>query len=339
MFGLNYLKTSPTQYVLHYQNGRLKRAGVGVSFFYYKPASSIVIVPVNSADAPFIFNEMSADFQALTVQGQLSYRIQDPQRTAGLLDFSFDPSTGRYVSEDPQKLNQRLVSLLQVLVRDELMHLPMRQAIMASQAIAASVLEKLADGSDLSELGVEVLTLAVQAIKPSPEMARALEAEAREELLRLADLAIYERRNAAVEQERRIKENELNTEIAVEEKKRQIRETKVEADLAVEAREQQVRERRLTGEIKLEEERKRLVAARIENARADADVQAYAVEASLRPLRDLDPALAQMLAVQSADPRRMVSMALKEMAQNAAKIGNLNISPELLETLMRDAQI
>jgi len=337
MFGLNYLKTSPTQYVLHYQTGRLRRAGLGLAFFYYKPASSIVVVPVGSADVPFIFNEMSADFQPLTVQGQLTYRIQDPQRVAGLLDFSIDPATGRHVSEDPHKLNQRLVNLLQVLVRDEVLHLPLRQAIQASQSIAASVLERLKDGAGFSELGVEVLTLALQAIKPSPEMARALEAEAREDLLRRADLAIYERRNAAVEQERRIKENELSTEIAIEEKKRQIRETKVDADLAVERREQQVRERRLAGKIKLEEERKRLVTARVENAHADADVQAYAVDASLRPLRDLDPALAQMLAVQSADPRRMVSMALKEMAQNASKIGNLNLSPELLETLMRES--
>jgi regulator of protease activity HflC (stomatin/prohibitin superfamily) len=337
MFGINYLKTSPTQYVLHFQDGRLRRAGAGLAFLFYKPASSIVVVPVGSADVPFIFNEMSADFQPLTVQGQLTYRIQDPQRVAGLLDFSIDPATGRHVSEDPQKLNQRLVNLIQVLVRDELMHLSMRQAIQASQAIAASAQERLREGSEFAELGVEVLSLALQAIKPSPEMTRALEAEAREDLLRRADLAIYERRNAAVEQERRIKENELSTEIAVEEKKRQIRETKVEADLAVEAREQQVRERRLAGEIKLEEERKRLVTARGENAHAEADVQAYAVDASLRPLRDLDPALAQMLAVQSADPRRMVSMALKEMAQNASKIGNLNLSPDLLESLMREA--
>ena len=42
----------------------------------------------------------------------------------------------------------------------------------------------------------------------------------------------------------------------------------------------------------------------------------------------------QMLALQSAEPRLMVSMALKEIARNAGKIGNLNISPELLETLI-----
>jgi hypothetical protein len=32
----------------------------------------------------------------------------------------------------------------------------------------------------------------------------------------------------------------------------------------------------------------------------------------------------------------MVSMAMKEIAQNAGKIGTLNISPDLLETLIQN---
>jgi hypothetical protein len=167
-------------------------------------------------------------------------------------------------------------------------------------------------------------------------MSRALEAEAREEMLRRADQAIYDRRNSAVEQERKIKENELNTEIAVEDKKRQIRETKVEADLAVEAKEQQVRKAKMEGEIAIENDRKQFVAAQMENAKAEADVQAYAVEAALKPLQNLDPAVLQALAVQNTDPRLMASLALKEIAQNAGKIGNLNLSPELFELLMRE---
>lgn len=336
MFGIQYLKTTPTHFVMHYQRGRLKKAGPGLAFFYYSPASSITVIPIGSADVPFIFNETSSDFQPVTVQGMLSYRIHDPQLVANLLDFTVDGSVDKYASGDPQKLPQRLVNLLQTLVRGVVQHLPLREAIHASEMVASTVLEKFADHPSLAALGLEVLSLSIQAIRATPEMARALEAEAREELLRQADQAIYDRRNASVEQERRIKENELNTEVAVEEKKRQIRETKIAADLAVEGREQQVRQARLEGQIALEEERKRLVAARTENARADADIQAYALEANLRPLLQLNPDLTQMLAVQSADPRRMVSMAFKEIAQNASRIGNLNISPELLETLLHE---
>ena len=335
MFGIHYLKAGPTQYVLHYANGKLKRAGPGLAFFYFKPAASIAVVPVASADAPFIFNEVTGDFQPITVQGQLTYRVTDPRLVATLLNYIIDGAVDRYASQDPEKLPQRLVNLAQVLVRAEVQTRSMRDATRASDEIAAAVLKKLTESTPLAALGVEVLTLAILAIKPTPEIARALEAEARESLMRQADNAIYDRRNSAVEQERRIKENELNTEIAVEEKQRQIRETKVEADLAVEAKEQQIREAKLNGQIKLEEERKQLVAARVDNVRAEADAASYAVEAALRPVRDLNPNVLQMLAVQTADPRLMVSLALKEIAQNAGKIGNLNISPELLETLMR----
>lgn len=330
-----YIKVPPTHYVIHYAGGKVRHAGAGLAFFYFMPTASIVIVPIGSADVPFVFNEISADFQPLTVQGQLAFRVSDPQKVAALLNYEVTGLPGKYVSDDPQKLPQRLVNLVQVLVRAEIQRLPLREAIHASELLATAVFAKLKESADLPALGVEVLAFTIQGIKPVPESSRALEAEAREELMRRADQAIYDRRNAAVEQERRIKENELNTEIAVEEKKRQIRETQVEANLAVEAKEQQVRETKLEGQIKLENERKRLVASRAENARAEADAQAYAMETSLGTLKDLSPDVLQLLSIQTADPRLMVSQAFKELAKNAGKIGHLNISPDLLETLLK----
>ena len=59
-----------------------------------------------------------------------------------------------------------------------------------------------------------VTNINILSILPNKETARALEAETRENILREADDAVYKRRNAAVEQERKIKENELNTQIA-----------------------------------------------------------------------------------------------------------------------------
>lgn len=336
MFGIQYIKVNPTYYIIHYASGRKRRAGAGLSFFYFKPSSSIVVVPIGSSDAPFIFNELSQDYQPITVQGELTYRIFDPELVASLLNYTVDTLPTRYVTEDPQKLSQRLINLLQVMVRGEVQKLPLRDSIKSSESVALAVLEKMKSSDALKSLGVEVMALAIQAIRPVPEVARALETESREAMMRSADQAIYDRRNAAVEQERRIKENELSTEIAVEEKKRQIRETKVEADLVVEKKQQEVRQTQLSGQINLENERKKLVASRAENSRTEADAQAYIMEASLKAFKELDPAVLQMLAVQTTEPRLLVGMAFKELAQNAAKIGNLNISPELLQLLMQE---
>jgi hypothetical protein len=135
--------------------------------------------------------------------------------------------------------------------------------------------------------------------------------------LREADDAIYARRNNAVEQERTIRENELNTEVAVQTKQRQIEET------------------RLAGQIALEEQRRQFVQTEAENSKTRADAQAYAVEATLKPLAALDPKSLQVLAARSVDPRLLVAMAFQDIAANAAKVGNLNISPDLLQTLLQ----
>lgn len=338
MFGFRYLKTNPTQFVLHYQKGQLKQSGKGLSFFYFKRSASISVVPISSKDTSFIFNEITADFQTVTIQGQVTYRIADPEMVASMLDYTIKDRANQYISDDPEKLEQRIINLLQVYTRTEVQKYALKKAVQVSDEVSAAVRKQLIDSGDLERLGIELQSLAIAAIKPTPEMARALEAEAREHLLKNADDAIYERRNAAVDQERRIKENELQTEIKLEEKQRQIRETKVEANLAVEMKEQKIREAKLQGAVKLETERKLLVATKAENAKAEADAQSYALEASLKPLAQLDPAVLQTLAVQTGEPRLMVSMAIKELARNASKIGQLNISPDLLESLLDEKQ-
>ena len=97
----------------------------------------------------------------------------------------------------------------------------------------SEVLTGLRQSEAVAMLGVAILNLSIVAIKPTPETAKALEAEARERLLREADDAIYARRNNAVEQERTIKENELATEVAVETKQREIEETRLGGQIAL----------------------------------------------------------------------------------------------------------
>ena len=99
LFGVHYLKATPTSYILHYSNGRVVREGAGRSFFYLGPSSTIVSVPLASADVPFAFTEVSADFQSIQVQGQLTFRIVEPKKVAGLLNFTVAPN-GRYLTDE-----------------------------------------------------------------------------------------------------------------------------------------------------------------------------------------------------------------------------------------------
>ena len=70
-------------------------------------------------------------------------------------------------------------------------------------------------------------------------------------------------------------------------------------------------------------------------ARKEADMQAYALEASLKPLSSLDPKALQVLAASHTDPRVTIAQALRDLASDASKIGQLNITPYLLTSLLK----
>src|SRR2546428_778063 len=95
MLSVGFMKAPPTTYVLHFQNGCVRREGAGLSFFYWAPGATIVAVPLGSADAPFAFQEATADFQAVAIQGQVTYRVAEPRRLAALLDLSVAPPPQR----------------------------------------------------------------------------------------------------------------------------------------------------------------------------------------------------------------------------------------------------
>jgi regulator of protease activity HflC (stomatin/prohibitin superfamily) len=338
MFGVRFIRVEPTDFVLQFKGGRVVREGAGLAFFYFAPVTSIVLVPIGTVDVPFIFEEVTADFQAVTVQGQVTYRIAEPKKLSQGMNFALSPRGKDYASDDPKKLPQRLISHAQVLTGGLLKTLDLRTALARSETFVNELREGLQGAEAITSLGVEVLGLSLLAVKPTPETARALEAEAREKILREADEAVYARRNAAVEQERAIKENELNTEIAVENKKRQIREAQMDAEKAVQQKKRELLEAEMAAKIALEQSNKELVALCTANAREEADAKAYAVAAIMRALANADPKILQALTSSGMEPGQLVALAFKELAENSGKIGQLNVSPELLrELLARDS--
>jgi len=295
MFGIKYTKISPTTYVMQYKGGQVVRSGAGLAFFYYAPTSLIVEVPIASVDVPFVFNEVTADYQDATIQGELTYRVVDPQRLAALLDYSVD-SSGRYRSDDPSKLNDRLIHAAQILARGFTQRHELAELLVSSDALVEHMLVGLKGSEAVAALGVEILGLSILSIKATPEMAKALQADARERLLQKADEAVYSRRNTAVELERRIKENELNTEIAVEQKRRTVRETQLRADIAI------------------EQERVELVDRRVENQRKESQAKADAVKALLEPMKDVDWRTIMVAQSGGLDSSQLIAMAFRDLA-------------------------
>lgn len=334
MFGIKHIKFDSMTYVLHFKNGNIKREGRGLSFFYFSPNSSIVAIPMGSNDLPFIFNESTNDYQTVTIQGQISYKISNPRVLADVLDFTVNDS-GQYKKNDIEKLNQRIINVAQTATSSYIHSIKLKDAIRSAKAIEERIAEGLTLSPAIGMLGIEILGANILAVTATPEMARALETETREKLQQEADQAIYERRNFAVEQERKIKESELNTEIAVEEKQKQIAEKRMESDVQKADNDRKLREMKLEADIAVENQRKLLIDQKTANDKKEAETQGFVIETTLKPYRDIDWKTLTALN-NNPDPRFNISLAFRELAENADKIGNLNISPELLDSILND---
>jgi SPFH domain / Band 7 family len=296
MLNIGYFKAQPTEYIIKYASGRVAREGQGLAFFYLRHNTQVVAVPTSSVDANLVFNEVTSNFQAVTIQGQFTYRIHNPKRAAELLNFTLEPTTRRYTSNDPDRLAQRITNVIQMETRTEIQKRSLEEVLSQFEAIAAGAQGRIKGSNLLDALGVELLNVYFTSAKPTPEVAKALEADYRETLLRKADIAVFARRAAAVEEERKIKENELNTDIA------------------------------------LEEQRRRLIDLQAENALREAQGRGKSLEEEARYRARAKQMELQVYA--AIEPRKVLALALNELGQNAGRIGNLTVTSEVLAGLL-----
>jgi len=296
MVTLGFYKAQPTEYVIKYVRGKVVEEGIGLSFYYLEPSTQIVAIPINTADVPFVFNEVTRDFQTVALQGQCTYRIADPQKAASLLNFIKDTRTHKYATEDRERLAQQVTTVVQMQARVEINQMSLDAALGGAENLAHRLRSQAQDDAALLALGVEVLSVYIVALKPTPEVAKALEANYRETLLRRADEAIYARRAAAVEEERKIKENELNTDIT------------------------------------LEQQRQQLIELQGDNEQREAEFHGKATELSAQ--YTARAAEMELAVYHTFEPRAILALAMKELGHNAERVGNLTITSEVMAALL-----
>ena len=335
MFGLKFVKFEPNYYIHVIRKGKVIKEGQGLSFWFYVPTTSIIKIPLETKNVPFVFEETSSDFQTLTIQGDLIYKISDTKKIIDQVNFTIGMKNFDYLSDDPDKLDQIIINIVKTIAKTEISDLSLRDSIKSIDRITKTLKVAVQNNEYLQNLGIKITNINILSISPNKETARALEAETRENILREADDAVYKRRNSAVEQERKIKENELNTEVAIEEKKRQIMETQIEGQRSIKEKERVILQEELTFKIKQEQENTKLIDISIKNRKTEADIKAYALNAMLEPLGKINPDIIRSLSSIGMDSDQLIANAFAGLAENADKIGELNISPELLQKLLK----
>ncbi|WP_417760491.1 SPFH domain-containing protein [Shewanella sp.] len=334
MLGIKFYKADPSTFVMLFKNGKVTKQGAGTSFYYYAPSSSLVAVPLSSCEVPFAFRMKTQDFQEITLQGQVTFRIAEPQQAATMVNFTLDVA-GRYVSEDPDKLEERVLRSVQVVIRNQIETMSLQQALRASRSLTELLQQNLPERHSLKNLGIDITEVSLTSIVPNPETAKALEADVREQLLKDADSAIYTRRLASIDQEKQVQERELETEKAINKQQQELEQQKLQAEQEKMRKKFAMDEEALTAKTEAERRRNELVELEAVNTRARSDAKAYDISSQLKAYDAIDIERLKVMSMSGMKPETLIAQALENLTKGDNRVGNLNISPELLQSLVR----
>jgi regulator of protease activity HflC (stomatin/prohibitin superfamily) len=329
-FYLRHLRGSSTSWVRHNAHGKVRHEGVGQSFWYRPLTAVLSEVPVDDRELPLLFHARTSDYADVTVQATVSYRIADPHRAATRLDFSIDGQHGAWRAQPLDQIATLLAALAQQPALDLLTRMPLTEALTGGASpVREAGAAALGEDPRLAETGVAVVSARVVAIRPEPDMERALQTPTREGLQQEADRATYERRAVAVERERAIAENELQSKIELARRQNQLVEQDganarrtAELDAAAQlVTAQGQAEREQVSAASAAESARVTTAARAEGTKAMRLAEAEGEVARMAAYRDLPDAVLQMLA-------------LRELAGKLPQIGQLTVTPDILTGLL-----
>jgi regulator of protease activity HflC (stomatin/prohibitin superfamily) len=246
------------------------------------------------------------------------------------LDFSIDPVGGNWRAKPLDQIATLLAELAQQPALDLLARVPLTDAMTAGLAsVRDAVSAALSEDERLTETGVGVVSARVVAIRPEPELERAMQTPTREQVQQDADAATYERRAKAVERERAIAEAELQNKIELARREEQL----VEQSGANARRQAELNAEALRVEATGQAERSTVAAgADAEAERLRADARAEGVRA-LR-LAEAEGEAARLAAYRDMPAEVLQALALKEFAGQLPEIGQLTVTPDVVTGLI-----
>ncbi|MDQ3609297.1 MAG: SPFH domain-containing protein [Actinomycetota bacterium] len=316
---VRHLRAEPTAHVLRFRKGHLVQEGAGAAFWFRPIDTAVAEVPVDDRELPFLFHVRTADFQEVTVQGAITFRVTDAARLARRVDFAIDLDEGFWPHAPLEQVGGLLTQLAQQFVIDALARDDLRTVLAAGVApIRERITAGLRAEQALQDLGLEVVAVRVAAVRPTAEMEKALQQPTREAIQQGADQATFQRRAQAVEKERAIAENELANRLELARRQEEL----VGQEGANERRRAEEQAAAQGVEARGTDERVRLAAQR------EADTTREVGEATLQIERER----AQIQGAMA--PEVLLALALRELAGQLGQIDHLTVTPDLLAPLL-----
>ncbi len=306
---VRHLRADTSSHVLHYRGEKLLRDGRGLAFWFFPMSSSIAEIPSDDREVSLVVHGRSADYQDVTVQGVVTYRVTDPRELAKRVDFTIDLRTGAHAKQPLEKIALLLAQLSHQHAWTYIATTPVRTILADGYVRIREAVEKaLVSDESISEMGIAIASVRVSSVRPTAELEKALEAPAREKIQQASDEAAFARRALAVEKERAIRENELQNQIELA-KREELLIAQRGSNTRKEATEKAAAEK-IAGDAKAESIRV------VEGAKVEVERSRIAVYEKL-------------------PPSVMMGMAAQELAGKLKSIDHLNIGESALGPMLQ----
>ena len=320
LFTHRHLRSDASSWVQQRRRGHPVRSGRGAAFWFLPMSASIVEVPMDDRELPFLFKGRSGDFQEVAVQGVITWRVADPAAVSDRIDFTIDLATGNWLKKPLEQVAALQVQLAQQMAVEWLAVRSVRDILTDSvEALRTTIIEGLANEGSLDAMGIEVVTIRVSSVRPTADLEKALQVPTFEAIQQQADEATFERRALAVEKERAIQENELQNRIELSR-----REASLIAQEGENAR-KRAKEASEAEQITTE--------GAVERHRLEAHAEAEAI--ALTESAKVDAEQARVSIYKDLAPSVMLGLAAQEFAGKLQSIEHLNLSPDALGPLLQ----
>jgi regulator of protease activity HflC (stomatin/prohibitin superfamily) len=288
-------------------------------------------VPADDRELTILFHARSSDFQDVTAQGVVTYRIAEPATLAERVDFTIDLARGTYSKQPLEKIALLLTELAHQHASRWIGTTPIRSVLTEGYSrIRQSVESGLTEDEGLRAMGIVICSVRISSVRPTPDLEKALEAPAREKIQQESDEAAFARRALAVDKERAIQENELANKIEL---------AKREEELIV----QRGQNARRQAEEQAEAERigAEAAAGRLRvKAESEAQQAILRGDASAKSVRLVDGAKVdvereRMEVMRNVPTPVLYALAAQELAGKLQRIDHLSLAPDALGPMLQ----
>jgi regulator of protease activity HflC (stomatin/prohibitin superfamily) len=325
-----HLRSDASSHVLHFRRTRLLSQGRGLACWFRPMTDSLAEVPVDDRELTVVLHGRSADFQDISAQAVITYRVADPVKVAARVDFTLDLYSGTFRQKPLESITQIFAQMAQQYAWDTMAGASLRQILASGQT---SIRDRIGEGLRaeglLEVMGLELVSVRVSAVKPTPDLEKALETPMREEIKQEADEAAFQRRALAVEKERAIQDNELQNRIELARREQHL------IDQEGQNARRRATETAATRTIAVHSEAE---ARRVESEAAAQEirVQGQAQAESLGAVEGIRVELEgrQMAVLKSMPPAVIFGLACRELAGKLQRIDHLNLGTDLIGPLL-----